>query len=430
MGKSTLVRMFAARQGLRLCEVNLERHLFMDELFGSLDVGRILRELEILGREGLAGENVLLFLDEVQATPRALQALRYLYEERPELPVLAAGSLLEFTLARHAFPMPVGRVEYHHLGPMSFEEYLLALRPELLEAVRGFRVGGDLPEAAHRDLLGLLREFLTVGGMPEAVQAWREEGSFLAVDRVHRSLAGTYQDDFSKYGRAGDLALMQRLFLQIPRSLGRKVIYARLAPEARGGQVREVLDLFAQARICHKVLHSHATGVPLLAEASESIFKLVFLDVGLVSHLCGNDVRELRTLDDRRLVNEGSLAEQFVGQHLAYMDGGLTSPSLTYWLREGRSSNAEVDYVVACGPRVVPVEVKAGTTGSLKSLQQFVVARDARLAVRFDLGLPSVVQAKHRARTGEGAESVEFTLLSLPLYLVGQLRRLVDEVRQ
>ncbi len=169
VGKSTLIRQFAAGHGLALNEINLEKHPELDGIFKSLDVKRILLDIEgLLGRK-IGSERSLLFLDEVQATPHALAALRYFYEERPELPVVAAGSLLEFTLAKHAFSMPVGRVEYHHLGPLTFSEFIACTEPDLnpwREAAARFET---VPETAHRRLLSRLREFLYVGGMPEAV---------------------------------------------------------------------------------------------------------------------------------------------------------------------------------------------------------------------------------------------------------------------
>ena len=141
VGKSTLVRNFAAKQGLILNEVNLERHLELNKAFATLDIGVIRSELEVLVGRSLTAPDSLLFLDEIQAVPMAIQALRYFYEDLPALPVISAGSLLEFALADHKFSMPVGRIEYHHLGPMSFSEFLQAIEPSLedvfLELVGG-----------------------------------------------------------------------------------------------------------------------------------------------------------------------------------------------------------------------------------------------------------------------------------------------------
>ena len=207
VGKTTLVRRFAAASGMGLCEVNLERNLYLDEVFKSLDTGRIVRELEALGGVRLAGS--ILFLDEVQAAPHALLAMRYLYEDRPDLPVVAAGSLLEFALADHSFSMPVGRIEYLHMGPMSFGEFLRAVDPVLVPHVDALNLDEPPTETAHRLLQRRVREYLLVGGLPEAVLAHRESGSPLEVAAVHRSIADTYQDDFAKYAKGVQLTLLQ-----------------------------------------------------------------------------------------------------------------------------------------------------------------------------------------------------------------------------
>ena len=267
VGKTTLVRQFAAASGMGLCEVNLERNLYLDRVFKSLDVARITRELEAVGGVRLAGS--ILFLDEVQAAPHALQALRYLYEDRPELPVLAAGSLLEFTLADHPFSMPVGRIEYLHLGPMSYSEFLNATDPVAAEQLAALDLEAPLAEAAHRRQLRRCREYLLVGGLPEAVLAHGETaGSPLEVAAVHRSIAETYQDDFTKYAGGSQLVRLQRLFRSIPGSVGRKVAYHTLDADSRSGDVRDAVELLVKARVCHRVIHSHCSGLPLGAAST------------------------------------------------------------------------------------------------------------------------------------------------------------------
>jgi predicted AAA+ superfamily ATPase len=419
VGKSTLVRQFAAAHGLTLNEINLEKHPELDRVFKSLDVKRILFEIEgLLGRT-IGSERSLLFLDEVQATPHALAALRYFNEERPELPVVAAGSLLEFTLAKHAFSMPVGRVEYHHMGPLAFSEFIACTEPDLnpwREAAAHFE---PVPETAHRRLLSRLREFLYVGGMPEAVQVFIESGSLSEVQEVHRSIAETYQDDFSKYAQHTDLVRLRRVFAQIPRNIGRKIKYVNLSREERAREIKACVELLCLAQVCQKVVASHCSGVPLAAEADEETYKLIFMDVGLVNHLCGGRWNDIADAPGQTLVNEGPLAEQFIGQHLAYRESGR--PQLHYWIREGKANNAEVDYVVARGTQIVPIEVKAGAGGSLKSLQQFVLEKNVREAVRFDLNPASKVTAVYHARSGQEVNEVTFDLLSLPLYAVEAL---------
>jgi len=426
VGKSTLVRRFAEAKKLILNEVNLERHLYLDDVFKSLDIETIIREIDALVGRNIQVPGSILFLDEIQATPYALQAMRYFYEEKPSLPVISAGSLLEFTLADHHFSMPVGRIEYYHLGSMTFKEFLGAAEPALSKYLSNFQLDQALPEAAHHKLTKRQREFLFLGGMPEAVNAYIEEGSFVEVTAVHRSIADTYQDDFSKYAKHKDLALMQKIFRQIPRILGRKVKYSNVSREERSQNVKAVIELLVNARICQQVFHSNCSGIPLGAEIKENTYKMLFMDVGMAAYLCGLDWITLQSLDDHAIINEGGLAEQFVGQHLL---DPLEAPRLTYWLRESKSTNAEVDYVIANGNMIIPIEVKAGKSGSLKSLQQFVLNKHASLAVRFDLNPHSIQRVKHTARFHGGSQPVSYTLLSLPLYLVEEVPRILDEFR-
>ncbi|MDP2863202.1 MAG: ATP-binding protein [Desulfobacterales bacterium] len=426
VGKSTLVRHFAEKNGLVLNEVNLEQNLYLNNLFKTLDIDSIIRELDALVGRNIQDPGALLFLDEIQATPHAIQALRYFYEEKPELPVISAGSLLEFALAGHHFSMPVGRIEYYHLGPMTFREFLSAVEPGLNRYLSEFRINKTMPVTAHQKLVKRQREFLFVGGMPEAVNAFAEENSLMEVTAVHRSIAGTYQDDFSKYAKQKDLALMQKVFRQIPRIIGQKVKYSNISREDKSRNVKAVIDLLVKARVCHQVFHSHCSGVPLIADINENVYKMLFMDVGLAAYLTGLDWIALQALDGDALVNEGKLAEQFVGQHLL---NPLEPPQLTYWLRELKTANAETDYVTANGNQVIPIEVKAGKSGTLKSMQQFALSKNAAFCVRFDLNLPDIRQITHSARIDGGSIPVSYTLLSLPLYMVEELPRILNELR-
>lgn len=426
VGKSTLVRTFAEKKGLVLNEINLERHLELDETFKTMNPVGILRELEALVGRNIKAPNTLLFMDEIQATPHAIQALRYFYEEMPGLPVIAAGSLFEFVLSDHRFPMPVGRIEYYHLGPMTFKEFLNALEPELIPYLSGFHIHESLPETAHQKLVARQREYLFTGGMPEAVLVYSEEHLFNEVTAVHRSIAETYQDDFSKYAKQKELVLMQRVFRSIPGMIGNKVKYSNVSKDHRSREIKAVIDLLIKARICNPVYHSHCTGLPLMADVRDTVYKLLFMDVGIAAYLTGLDWLAIQALDGQALINEGRLAEQFVGQHLI---DPMEPPRLNYWLREGKATNAEVDFVTTSGNQIVPVEVKAGKSGTLKSLQQFVLIKNAKLCVRFDLNPPELGRISHGVRTAGGSDTVSYTLLGLPLYLVEELPRLLAEIR-
>ena len=418
VGKSTLVRQFAKATGLSLYEVNLERHLFLRSAFASNNLERILGELAGLSGEIRDRSSSLLFLDEVQAIPEAIGALRYFQEDLPELAVIAAGSLLEFTLADHAFSMPVGRINYLHLGPLSFSEYLQAVDAELYQFYQGWNLTDSLPETRHLSLLHRQREFLIVGGMPEAVQTWLDTATFAEVAAIQRAILDTYVDDFAKYARHTQLARLQRVFRAVPAQLGRKVKFTNLSPDDRSSEVKTAIELLCKARVCTYVCHSDCSGVPLGAGQDCTTFKLLFLDVGLVSLTLGMTWPQALSLGERSLLNEGALAEQFVGQELLGRYLGKQLPELNYWLREGRSNNAELDFVISLGTELLPIEVKAGKAGTLKSLQQFVTAKRPRRALRFDLNLPIVQALEYEGGSTE--------LISLPLYFASRVPELLS----
>jgi hypothetical protein len=404
-----------------LTEINLEKNPRLNEVFKTNDLPRILLELEALAGRRLPKEGSLLFLDEIQSAPDALPALRYFFEEMPDLPVVAAGSLLEFILAEHGFSMPVGRMEYLHLGPMTFGEFLTALQEDFLcDLLRNYRIGDPFPETAHEKLLERQRQFLYVGGMPEAVLAYAESQSLVESRRIHRSIMQTYEDDFAKYSDRGkERRLLQTVLSAVPKIVGKKVKYAEISREDRSQDVKAALDLLMKARLLTPAYHSDCSGIPLKANQDEAICKPYFLDVGLFNYLCGLDWQDLSHLTERELVNEGAIAEQFCAQHLAYRHQGLEPPHLNYWLRESRSQNAEVDFVIDVGNAILPIEIKSGKSGGLKSLQQFILRKKAKTAFRFDLNLPSAQRLSHKL-TGpvHGGETVEYELISLPLYLI------------
>ena len=425
VGKSTLVRQFAAERGLTLCEIDLERHRDLRGVFVTMDAARICEELSVLAGQAVDAPGCLLFLDEIQAVPEAIAALRYLREERPELPVVAAGSLLEFTLGKARISMPVGRITYLFLGPLSFPEFVGAVEPGLRDWLERFAESGNLPAAAHAKLLHRARQFCYVGGMPEAVAAYAEGGSLPAAAEVHRDILQTYEDDFAKYAGGRDLSLMQEVFRRLPATTCRKVKYVNFSRESQAREVKGVLSLFRKARLCQAVESVDASGVPLFAEADPGVWKPLFLDVGLANHACGVDWRMLESLDETRFVNEGAVAEQFVGQELLYADGGFEEPRLAYWLREGAKSNAEVDYLLARGSEIFPIEVKAGKSGTLRSLRQFVIAKKPRTAFRLDACEPS----RQTVSFSEGDCDYSYSLVSIPFYAAHLLPRFLERER-
>jgi hypothetical protein len=180
-------------------------------------------------------------------------------------------------------------------------------------------------------------------------------------------------------------------------------------------------------------VRSHCNGIPLNAEADGKNFKLLFLDVGLANHVLGLKWNSIQELTETELVNEGGLAEQFIGQHLLNLGEGKQTPELHYWLREGKANNAELDYVIAQSGKIYPVEVKAGKSGSLKSLHQYLLQKDCRFAFRFDLNQPSrqELQASIRVSgTQNQTGQVTYSLISLPLYAVEEISRICEQIER
>ncbi len=366
----------------------------------------------------------LLFLDEVQACPKAIAGLRYFQEQFPDLHVIAAGSLLEFALREFKYSMPVGRIEFLHLYPLTFSEFLSALGEDRLAAwLDGYHVGDPFIQAADIKLREFLRLYYFIGGMPASVEAYRERRDLLEVQRVLSSIVISLEVDFAKYGTRTQQRNMRRVLRHLPLSIDRKVRYVNIDRETRAADLRTALELLELAGFVSLVCHSSANGVPLRAEAAEDRFKPLLLDIALCGNLCGFSLpgdSELLT------VHEGRLAEQFVGQELRAIGPRFAGRSLYYWHREAKNANAEVDYLWTHNDDVIPVEVRAGTSGSLKSTHVFLAEKARRFAVRFNMDQPSIGTFTVEIGGKAGVQTVSFTLLSLPLYLAGQLDRLIE----
>lgn len=427
VGKSTLVSQFAEVSGFALLVINFERNPEYNDAFASNDPAQIQTILGLLSGKKITPGKTLLFLDEIQAAPAALAALRYLYEEAQDLHVLAAGSLLEFALEDAQFSMPVGRVEYLHLGPMQFEDFAGAMgQADLVDYLQQLSLDDiraqRFPRPVHEKCLSLLKQYWIVGGMPEAIASYVQAGDFAEVARVHHSIVATYRDDFNKYSQGSLKHRVQLVFDRLPMMVGRKFKYAHVSREHRAAELEVALQQLCMARVASRVLHSSANGVPLGAESNPRVFKALYMDIGLMCSALNLNMLDLGK-EDLSMINDGALAEQFIGQHLLYSGLYYETPALFYWVREAKSAAAEIDYLLTCSRQVVPVEIKAGTTGTLKSLHQFLKEKQRHFALRFNADVPSLWVDSKKLTDGS---AIDYELLSLPLYLVGQARRLMQ----
>jgi len=425
VGKTYLVAAFGKDHFRSVLTVNLEQKEEIHPLFGRMEARRIAQELSLYFNQPIQPGHTLLFLDEIQACPKAIACLRYFHEEMPDLHVIAAGSLLDFSLREFKHSMPVGRIEYLHLHPMTFREFLRAMGEDAVAShLEEYHIADDLGDAAHLKLRDLLRVYFFVGGMPSAVAAYVERRDLLEVQRILAFITTTLQDDFAKYGTRAQQRNMRQVLRYVPKNIGRKLRYANITREVRSAELRTALELLELSRIVTLVRHTSANGIPLGAEASESHFKSLLMDIGLCNNLCGLSLPDASKL---LTVQEGGLAEQFVGQELRGTGPAFEEQPLFYWHREQKNANAEVDYLRAHEDHIVPVEVRAGSSGSLKSLQVFLVEKKRDFAVRLNMDRPSLGSFTATIGGKDGIRKLTYTLLSLPLYLAGQLDRLLHE---
>lgn len=348
--------------------VDLEKRPDWHRLFeGNLVAARVLSELEILLNARISPGRDLLFLDEVQSCPRAIMALRYFYEECPELHVIAAGSLLEFAMRDISFP--VGRVQFLSMHPMSFAEFLEATGKSMAADVI-LSSPRKQPDAVHALLLDELRRYLFIGGMPESVLAYAHSGKLRDAFEVQAELVNAYRQDFSKYAPYSDKRCLNAVLSATARHVGHQIKYAHLAEGYTNPTIKKGFDLLCLAQVIRKVPAASPAGLPLGATASERKFKALMVDIGLMQHLCGMpvDVEYART--DLLAIHQGVMAEQFVGQELV----AAGQDQLYYWAREAKSSSAEVDFLTVIDGKIVPVEIKSGAAGRLRSLHMLLEA--------------------------------------------------------
>ncbi|MFH1295714.1 MAG: AAA family ATPase [Bacteroidota bacterium] len=342
--------------------VDLEKHPDWHGIFEkNLDPGRIISELEILLNSKITPGQDLLFLDEIQAVPRAIMSLRYFYENLPELHVIAAGSLLDFAMKEIRFP--VGRVQIRNMSPMNFYEVLLATGKDQAAGLI-LSEPEKLPDPIHSMLLESLKQYMFVGGMPECVKSWCNSQSMADVFEIQSDLVETYRQDFSKYAPYVDKRSLNQALTTIAKNVGHQIKYAQLSEEFTGPTNKKAFDLLLLARIIHKVHAVSPASLPLAGTASERKFKAVLVDVGIMRAMNNLPANLEYMKNDLLSMYNGVMTEQFAGQEL--ISSGMDN--LYYWSRDARNSSAEVDYIIVKNNRIYPVEIKGGAAGKLRSM--------------------------------------------------------------
>lgn len=419
VGKSYVVEKFGREYFNDLLIVNFELQPELCTCFETLDPHEILQKLSLLMHHKITPGETLLFLDEIQDCPNAIRALRYFKEQLPALHVIGAGSLLEFTLNDADFRMPVGRVQSLYLKPLSFKEYLTAIGyQDWREFIEQVDLEKPISEVMHQKLLQQVRQYMSLGGMPSVLQEYIASNANrdgLTYDskqsRLQQAiLLNSYRQDFGKYAKHSQIKYLQRVFEKAPNMVGDHFKYSKVDPDIRSLHIKSALELLDDAGLVHYIYSTTASGIPLLSLMNEKKFKIIFLDVGLLVYANRIDAELL--LDDVILINRGALAEQFVGQELLAYAPRYEEAKLYFWCREQKSSMAEVDFIVTVGSKIIPIEVKAGATGHLKSLHLLMKEKQLELGVR----------------VSQQSLSMTEKILSVPIYMISEISRLVSQV--
>ena len=374
-------------------EINFERQPVYKQLFqNDLDVRRSVPQMAAMAGTPIEASKTLLFLDEIQSCSEAIMSLRFFKEDLPELHVVAAGSLLEFALEELP-TFGVGRIHSMFMFPMTFDEFLLANGEQLLlEARNQATLTQPLPEPIHLKLIELFRTYILVGGMPEVVAKWIDTHDYLVCKEVQDDIAVTYEDDFSKYKKKVDSVLLRQTLRSAAVQATKKFVYTRVGEGYKVNEVKKALEMLVQAGILIPVTNTDANGLPLGSGADSSYRKMLLLDTGLMLRLLNmttGDITELTThiLTDEvaDLVNKGPMAEMLAGLELLRYRTPNIRHDLYYWVRQSKNSLSEVDYLTTYKSTVLPIEVKAGTQGGMKSLWNFMGEKNLDRAVRCSL---------------------------------------------
>lgn len=428
VGKSTAIR-HLGESFKSFVEINLERDTRLSEVFRmDLDVKRIVAELSaMVGKPIVAGET-LLFIDEIQACPEAIMSLRFFKEDLPELHVVAAGSLLEFAI-QELPTFGVGRIHSMFMYPLTFDEFLMANGEQLLlDARNAASAESPLSTPLYDKMVSLFRTFMLVGGMPEAVSKWVDTHDYLKCQEVLDDIVLTYEDDFPKYKNKVNPMLLRATLRSAAEQSASKFVYSAVGGGYKSYEVKAALDLLTLAGILIPVTHSSANGIPLGSEADRNYRKMLLLDTGMLLRLLNMAegditplVSQILTAAPSELVNKGPLAEMIAGLEMLHNQTPNLRHELYYWQRQAKSSLAEIDYVACFRQKVLPIEVKAGTQGGMKSLWLFMREKKLSLAVRsslenfgaFDYADPQ-------------AEGTVRRVIVCPLFAMSQITRLLE----
>ena len=414
VGKTTLVNQFAA-QYEQYIYLNLELTEDKEPFENFTSIENLINTIFFLKNKTLSKKkSTLLFIDEIQEVPKALNILRYFYELAPEISVIAAGSMLE-TLFDKNISFPIGRVEYKVIRPVSFPEFLSAIGENAaLEQLTQVPVAAF----AQSKLLSLFHTYALIGGMPEIVQHYATHKDLVALGPVYDSLISGYMEDVEKYAKSNAQILHIRHCIQNSfAQAGKRIKFEGFGNSAyKSREMGESLRTLEKALLMQLVYPCTSASLPMVPDIKKSP-RLQILDTGLLNYFVGIQ-KEIIGTYDLNSIYQGTLIEHLIGQELlAFQYNALSA--LHFWVREKKESTAEVDYLFQYDGLIIPIEVKSGKEGTLKSLHSYMDIAPHNFAIRFYAGALNISDAI----TQNGKQ---YKILNLPYYLGSQIEKYFD----
>jgi len=419
VGKTTAVNAFAENFGQYIylnLETPADKNLFVQS---GGDIRLLVQAIFVAKDKKFPSRNdTLLFIDEIQQVPEAINLLRYFFEDYPEIKVIAAGSLLE-SIFNEKRSVPVGRVEYLVMRPVSFPEFLGAIgQTAALEQVSIMPVNGF----AHDTLLRLFHTYALIGGMPEIVNRYAITKDLTILAPIYERLINAYLDDVEKYGRNDTLIRVIRKCIRVSFiEAGKRIKFRHFGQsDYNSREVAEALRALEKTFLLSLLYPTISAILPLSPDLRKSP-RLQVLDTGMINYFLGIQIDILGT-DDLNKIHQGTIIEHLVGQELLASQFNILS-ELNFWVREKKTSQAEVDYVYPFEGQLIPIEVKSGKNGSLKSLHLFMDEAPHDMAIRFyseGLHLTEITTPAGKS----------FHLLSLPYYLASQTKEYINWLKK
>lgn len=412
VGKTSAVLMFARKYFDDVIHLNLEKPEHLSLFREELSIEDFVKIVQIKFHRQIIPQKTLVFIDEIQNSPALMRIMRFFYEEKPDVHVIAAGSLPEAKLEREGMSFPVGRVEYAYLYPFDFFEYLEAKKENrLLDFLKNVSHDEHIPQGVHQQALNLFYEYSMIGGMPEIVKVFLEENNIDKIRNVYSSLFTAYLEDVYKYSSQANSVYLRHIVEKSPFFAGSIITYEKFGESNyRSREMGKAFDALERVMILYQVRATKSTELPLIPQRKRPK-KLLFLDVGLTNYQSGilESFLNLKNLSD---FYRGRIAEQVVGQNILaqYI---YAIPKLFYWAKEKPQGSAEVDFCIHSGGNILGIEIKSGKSGKLRSLFAFGGLVKTGKLIRVYDGELKIEEISSNDKN--------LTLRSIPFYLVPRI---------